>query len=367
MRVLHLIETLGRGGAERLLVTLLPALAKQGVEPVVGVLKPPLDLAPELEARGIRVVTLPQAHKWNLPSKVGALRELCRTEGIELIHAHLYFPGIYAALLASRGGPPMVETFHNQAYAGANRAGLKLELHRLVRSALLRRGGSRFYGVSKAVADHYREALSLAQVAVMPNAIDMDAIETARATSPAHEDNRLHIVLPGRLVHEKGHADLIAALEGANLPPHRVSFLGGGPLEGRLHELGKDAGLDLDIVTGLDHPEFLSKLGTADIVVAPSRFEGFGIAAAEAMALGKPVIASDAGGLPEVIDDAGEMFPAGDTDALRSALEELAGDSGRQAELGRLGANRAASEFSSDAIAARLASEYKEVIAARSQ
>lgn len=363
MRVLHLIETLGRGGAERLLVTMLPALDKQGVEPLVGVLKGPLDLKPELETKGIRVIQLPPAHKWNLAANVSALRKLCRDEQVELVHAHLYFPGIYAALLAARGGPSMVETFHNQAYAGANKSGLKLTAHRLVRSALLKSGGARFFGVSRAVADHYAQALGLGKVGVLPNAIDMDAIAAASSSARGDAINRLRIVLPGRLVHEKGHGDLLAALRDADLPPYRLVFLGGGPLERDLHAAAMASGIDCTIESGLGHAEFLQELAQADIVVAPSRFEGFGIAAAEAMALGKPVVASDAGGLPGVIGDAGVLFPTGDVAALRRALEALARDSSRQEELGRLGAARAASEFSADTIAARLACEYRDIVA----
>ena len=368
MRVLHLIETLGRGGAERLLVTMLPALARHGVEPIVGVLRPPHDLRPELEALGIKVCDIPPAHKWNLPAKVGALSALCASERIDIVHAHLYFPGIYAALLAARGGPPMVETFHNEAYAGANRGGWKLEAHRIIRGIVLRRGGTRFYGVSGAVAEHYRTALGLAAVSVLPNAIDFGAVTKASGESTTSaQDKRLHIVLPGRLVHEKGHADLLEALAGSDLPPYRLTFLGGGPLESQLRALASAADIDLLIAPDLSHGEFLSQLATADIVVAPSRYEGFGIAAAEAMALGRPVIASDAGGLPEVIGNAGVFVPRANPSELRRQLETLAGDSGRQRELGKLGAARAASEFSADAVARRLARDYEEMIATRPQ
>src|SRR6056297_3805687 len=126
MRVLHFIDSLGRGGAEQLLVTLLPELHRQGVG-VVGVVRDGnMDLLPELQYKGIVVHRLKQRHRWNL---VGAARELsgiAKSEGVDLIHAHLYFPAVTIALMKilRLATLPSCVTFHNLAYAGANRPGI---------------------------------------------------------------------------------------------------------------------------------------------------------------------------------------------------------------------------------------------------
>lgn len=360
MRVLHLIDTLGRGGAENLLVTLLPALAPEGIETVVGVLRPPYDLQPALEERGIRVVRLPRFHRWNLPRATRALRKVCREEQIELVHAHLYFPGLYAASLSLRGGPPMIETFHNLAYAGANAGNWKLGLRRLVRAHLLGRAGTRFFGVSQAVAAHYSKALRLPDVGVLCNVIDLAAIDATPVAG--RSTDTLQIVVPGRLVPEKGHADLLAALQGAQMPPYSLRFVGGGPLHARLEEEAARAGIAVKILGNTSHAAFLAEVAAADIVVTPSRHEGFGIAAAEAMALGKPLIASRAGGLPEVAGDAGLLFDAGDIAALRTALQHLAEDSDLRRQLGEKGARRARRLFDPKHAAEQLAAAYRATV-----
>ena len=98
-------------------------------------------------------------------------------------------------------------------------------------------------------------------------------------------------------------------------------------------------------VSNLANTEIAALYGRAALVIAPSRFEGFGLPAAEAMACGAPVLASDAGALPEVIGEAGLLFPSGDPDALaRAALDLMAAPDERRA-LSAAGAARAQAAF----------------------
>ncbi len=361
IRVLHVIETLGRGGAEQLLATSLPALKPHGIEPVVAVIREPLDLQPALEEGGVKTVELAGFNKWNLPAALGALRKLCREERIDIVHAHLYFPGLYAGLLGALGDTPVFETFHNLAYAGANRGGAKLKFRRKLRELVARKSGTRFFGVSQAVADHYATALSLPNVEVLHNAIDLAAIDEA-AAGGAKRAGTLHLVVPGRLVAEKGHADLLDALADADMPEYGLHFLGGGPLRSELEAHGKRVGVPLRVSGSLVHHQFLQQVAAADICLVPSRYEGFGITAAEAMALGIAVIASDAGGLPEVVGDAGIVVPAGDVAAIREAVAGLARNEERRRALGAAGSHRARTMFGSNRIAQKLASAYKSAI-----
>lgn len=362
MRVLHLIESLGRGGAEHLLVTLLPALAREGIEPMVGVLHGPFDLEDELNSRGIDVIRLPVANRWNVPAAATNLRMACREHDIALVHAHLYFPSIYASYAAWRGGAPMVETFHNLAYAGANAKSWKLALRRHLRAMLLKRGGSRFFGVSGAVAQHYSTALGLERVDVLPNVIDLDRIDGI-STPTARKGERLRIAVPGRLVKEKGHADLIDAIARADLPPVELVFIGGGPMEVELAGKAAAKGIDLHVTGAVPHSDFLQHIDAADLIAIPSRHEGFGIAAAEAMALGKPVIATRAGGLPEVVADAGVLVETGDVAALASALEDLCRDGDLRRALGQRARQSAVERFGPGPAAQQLAAEYRAIVA----
>ena len=107
-------------------------------------------------------------------------------------------------------------------------------------------------------------------------------------------------------------------------------------------------------------------LERAAVVVVPSLGEGFGMVALEAMERGRAVVASDVGGLPEIVADGvtGLLVPPGDVDALARAIAELAGDPDRAAELGAAGRVRALVEFSQERCTGRIAALYGAALAA---
>lgn len=363
MKILHVIDTLARGGAERLLVMLLPELARQGHDVVVAVRSAPYDLQPELEAAGVPVIRLPKRHKWNL---IAGPCDIARAmPDADILHAHLYFPAVNTALARLLGltRAKTCVTFHNLAYAGANRDGVKLRFRKALARRLCPRGMDMRLAVSQAVADHYGKALSLDRIAVLHNPIDLDAIAAVPAPS-LRSDTRLHIVLPGRLVPEKGHRDLLGALRDPRLVglALRVTFAGHGRLQDSLQDLAADLPFPFEITGNLDHAAFLSVMAGAEIVTVPSRFEGFGLTALEAMALSKPVIASTVGGLPEVLGETGRLVAPGDETALAEAILELATDPALCDRMGRAARMRAEAEFALPAIAARLADTYAALV-----
>ncbi len=105
----------------------------------------------------------------------------------------------------------------------------------------------------------------------------------------------------------------------------------------------------------------VATLQAATLFVYPSLYEGFGLPAAEAMACGVPVVASDTPALTEVVGEAGLLVPATDTGALAASLALLAGDPALRAELGRRGRERSR-RFSWDAAAERLATVFREAL-----
>jgi len=363
VKILHVIDTLGRGGAERLLVMLAPELVRQGHEVAVAVRTEPYDLQAELEARGVPIIRLRKRNKWDL---IGGARAIARAmPDADIIHAHLYFPAVSTALarLLRLTKAKTCVTFHNLAYSGANHNGFKLRLRKALARRLYARGMDARLAVSRAVADHYHEALSLNCVSVLYNPIDLAAIE-AVPTAARAPDAPVHILLPGRLVPEKGHRDLLEALRDPRLTglALTITFAGRGKLQSALQELSADLPFPLTITGNLDHRTFLGVMAGADIVVVPSRFEGFGLTALEAMCLSKPVIASTAGGLPEVLRDTGRLVQTGDVVAIANAIYELAGDPGLRDTIGREARARAEAEFELPTIAARLIKTYESLV-----
>jgi glycosyltransferase involved in cell wall biosynthesis len=119
------------------------------------------------------------------------------------------------------------------------------------------------------------------------------------------------------------------------------------------------------VVSDVPEAELVALLGSAQVAVVPSLYEGFGLPAIEAMACATPLVASAAGALPEVVGDAGVLVPPGDPEALAAALGALLDDPERRDVLGAAGLARARTSFGWPATAARTAAWYRRVLARR--
>src|SRR5262249_1566203 len=146
----------------------------------------------------------------------------------------------------------------------------------------------------------------------------------------------------GWLIREKGVHVLLEAARGLERQADWV-IAGAGPARTELEALAARLGVPARFVGHVDSPELLRR---ADIVGVPTlRPEGFGLAGAEAMAAGAAVVGSDAGGLPEVVGDAGVVVPRGEVAALHSALAQLLSAPEERVRLGTAAAARATSRF----------------------
>lgn len=233
--------------------------------------------------------------------------------GADLVHAH-WLP---SALPALATGKPFVVQLHGTDVELARRVP-RLSTTLLERARLV-------LCVSQELA---RAALELGarEVRVVAQGVDLPEAPGDPADPP-------EVLFVGRLSEEKGIAELAEATSGI---PRTV--VGDGPLR---H-------LVPDAVGFVPHDELGQYYERAAVVACPSRREGYGVAAREAMAYGRPVVASAVGGLLEAVEDGvtGLLVPAGDAGALRSALERLLDDPALRARLGEAGRRRAAELFS---------------------
>lgn len=170
----------------------------------------------------------------------------------------------------------------------------------------------------------------------------------------------------GRFVPEKGIETLLAALDGAR-EPWRALFVGGGALEGRLRAWAAGQGGRARVVTGVAHGEVPAYLNGMDLLCAPSRTtprwkEQLGRMLLEAFACGVPVLGSDSGEIPYVIEDAGVVVPEGGTRAWSSAIDALLADPGRRAALAARGRARAEAEFALPVVARRHLDFFAELV-----
>tara|TARA_R110002049_G_scaffold40192_13_gene122718 strand:+ start:600 stop:1757 length:1158 start_codon:yes stop_codon:yes gene_type:complete len=372
MKILHVIESLGVGGAEQQLTVLLPALQRLGNDVIVAVRTDTLDLAQALQASGVEVQQLPEKHKWNLPGTALSLSRLAAEHRVDVIHAHLYFPAQSVALvkLLRLHSAATVVTFHNLAYApGVNIAGIGLSLKKRLAALLCAKGFDRKIAVSNAVAVHYREALGLDSIDVIHNPVDVDAIDGLQLRRRHDTGESIRVVVPGRLVREKGHTDLLQALTILRDRGLRFTVLiaGDGPMRDELERTARQAGLaEIVAFTGsLAHRSMLEVVASADIVAIPSRSEGFGLTAIEAMALERPVVVTAVGGLLEIVEAgvSGAVVPAQQPPELANALGELAGSRDTREAYGRAGRQRVEQLFALPQIARQVNTLYEETVA----
>jgi SAM-dependent methyltransferase len=194
---------------------------------------------------------------------------------------------------------------------------------------------------SEALAEGAR-ALGAHEVRIVPNGVDVpDAV--------ADPDSPPHVLYVGRLSEEKGVLELIEATEG--IP--RV-IVGDGPLR----DLVPDA-------VGFVPPRELGPYyERAAVVACPSRREGYGVAAREAMAHGRPVVASAVGGLVDAVEDGatGLLVPPRDPRALRAAIERLLADPAARDRLGKAARRRAEEQFSWEAATEATIGAYRDAV-----
>jgi glycosyltransferase involved in cell wall biosynthesis len=245
--------------------------------------------------------------------------------GADLVHAH-WLPSGGVAL--ATGKPFLVQLWGSDVEVARH-------VPRLARRVLRRAGV--VICPSHALAEEAR-ALGAREIAVIPSGVELPA-EVGEEADP------LEVLYAGRLSPEKGVLELVEAAQGINLV-----VAGDGPLRSRVPQ-----------ALGFVPPDELAPLyARAAVVVCPSYREGFGVACLEAMAHGRPVVASSVGGLLDLVVDGetGIHVPPGDVPALRSAIERLLGDRELRRRMGEAGRRRAAEHFSWDAVTSRTVELY---------
>jgi glycosyltransferase involved in cell wall biosynthesis len=348
-RVSVLLAESGRavGGTERVVWELATGLSPERFAPAVWLSADPGvdELAESLAARGVPVERVPEVgSRWDWRGMLATWRRLRRRRPA-LLHVHHVWPAAdrYLASLAGAAGiPHLVVTEHivGQSHSAPQRALKRRELARA--DAVTAVCGA----VAESIVRDY--GVPRGRVRVVPNGADLP--DEAAEREPARRLRQsLGVGLPrplwvcaARLEEQKGHAVLLDAL--AEVARRGLDFAvalaGDGALRGSLEARTTALGLEGRVLFLGQVAEIGPLLAAADGVLLPSLWEGLPLTLLEALARGRPVIASAVGGIPEVIEDgvSGRLLPPGDPAALADALEWLHRRPDAALRLGRSGA-----------------------------
>ncbi len=286
---------------------------------------------PRVTFHGVEVRDYPVFHHPPyLLALASKLVEVATWSGLDLVHVHYAIPHAAAAVMArdvlvgeGRVRPPKIlTTLHGTdiTVVGSDPSYLPLTRHGLLMSDAV------------TVPSHYLERETRARlglpdlpIQVIPNFVDIDRFRPLAEGPPDLDAPRFVHVSNFRPV--KRVPDLVAAFAAvrAELPHAELTLVGDGPERSRAESLARSLGLGAS-VRFLGRQDALTELlSGAAAFVLPSETESFGVAALEAMACGVPVVATDVGGLPEVVVDgeSGLLVPSGDVARLAGAMKEI--------------------------------------------
>ncbi len=369
MRVVHISKVKGIAGSERHLLTLLPELARRGVEVSMLVLEDPRQPADgfsgALEEAGVPVRRV-AIHGHIDPSLPERLSAPLRALAPHILHTHLLHADLYGLYAAGKAGIRCaVSTRHNDNPFRRN------PILRWVNRRAMRRA-RRVIAISGALARFVSEVegIEAERIVTIHYGLDPLAVpHTDRASARAAlgcDGSGPVIGFFGRLVRQKGVDSLLRAFARVNrlFPAARLVIVGDGEERSGLEALARD--LDLGgTVNFAGWIEDAPRLMTAcDLIVMPSRWEGFGLVALEAMSAACPLVASQVSALPEIVVDGetGLLVPPEDPDALAEAVGCLLADPARAAAMGRAGYERLVSDFSVEKMVRATLDVYGEVV-----
>jgi D-inositol-3-phosphate glycosyltransferase len=375
------------GGQNVHVAALAAALARRGAEVVVHTrrddpeLPHRVQLAPGVTVEHVDAGPAEQVGKDGLLPYMDAFAEQLgdawSDEPPDVVHSHFWMSG-KAALAATRG-VPVVHTFHALGVVKARHQGGKdtSPPSRIGEEAEIMRRCNRVVATcTDEVFELLRQGADRRRVSVIPCGVDLSLFHPHGRREP-RPDGTSRIVVVGRLVERKGVGNAISAL--VHLPGTELVIAGGqaaADLESdqearRLGRLVDSLGLAgrVDMRGRVERHALPALLRSADAVVCVPWYEPFGIVPLEAMACGVPVVASAVGGMIDTVVDGvtGVHVPPRSPDRVAGALSALLADPVRRRSLGRAGAERARSRYSSDLIAGATLDVYASLVRRRAR
>ena len=351
-RILHFAQDSDTSG-------FFPQLAKwhdrQRYQMIFATLNPMADWLREyMLSQGVECFSCDCRQRWEYPLGLLKLANYLRRENVDILHTHLFEPSVIGLLAGTLARTKMrIETRHYSDY----HTRINKRWH-MRADQLCTRLSHGVIAVSQHTADHMiaEEAAPPEKLHVVLNGIDFARVrlsenyERNKVRQEFVDDETPLLLIAARLHPEKGYEYLFQALTKLKRRFRgkiKLLVAGKGALLNHYQEMVRSLGID-DVVTFLGFRKDLPDLmAAADLFVLPSVAEAFGLVLAEALYLGTPVVSTQVGGIPEIVEDGvdGLLVPPANEQALANAIADLLNDLVRLKRMSGVGAGKIQSRF----------------------
>jgi len=367
LKILHIIGGGEFGGAERHILNLAEAVDPAEVEMSILCLfaRP---FAEAAEQAGVPHQVLPMRNKLDF-HVVGKMRSAIASFGPDIVHTHGVRANLLGRLAAAQASRPVVTTVHS--LLAMDYPDPVSRLANSLAERVTRGMTCHFIAVSHELRQALiRQGIARERVTAVHNGVDLERFDPVAAggqpLASSPPDVPL-VAIIARLHAVKGHRLFLQAAKAvlAKKPGVRFLVVGGGPDEKALMKMASDLGISSAVhFVGFvdDIPSLLVRL---NVLVVASRWEGFGLTAAEALAMAVPVVATDVGGLPEIIRpfETGLLVPFGHNQAMADAVIWILEHGAEAREMAVRGQQVVRREFTAHQMAARTVEVYRKVAA----
>ena len=321
MKILMVITSLGVGGAEKVVTTLADQLVNMGHEVNIAYLTGEALVVPK--NKSVRVINLEVKSFRSLTGGYLKLRKLIDDFKPDVVHSHLVHANILCRTMRlSTNIPRLISSAHNTDEEGWTRF-------------LAYRLTDRITDISTNVSDEaveafiQKKAVRRGRMLTLHNGISTtDFVFSEQARSYIRSElgvteGQQLILAVGRLNEQKDYPNLLSAISHVSLKCRNVklAIVGDGPQLNELKEYANSLGLNNKVNFLGIRTDIPSLMSAADVFTLSSAWEGFGLVVAEAMACNRVVVATDCGGVKEVVGDAGFLVPPKDSRKLAATLE----------------------------------------------
>lgn len=362
MHILHLNDQYGWRGGEQQVCTLLAGLHARG-HTVTLVAQPASPLSDAAYTVGVEVLEIPTKGELS-PRGILTLRQRIAERRPDVVHCHTSHSHMHG-VLACVGNPHPKLVVSRRVDFSIHKLPLRVALWKY------RTRVDRYIAISHAVRGVLiKDGVDAEQIDVVLSGLDP---ARAAATTPADLRTKFGFRTPGplivtvaALVGHKGHQFLVDAVPEvlAHHPTARFVFVGAGPLEESLRDRARKRGVADAILFAGFREDFLAITAAGDLYVMPSHLEGLNTSVIDAMFLARPIVVTDAGGLPELIADGhtGRVVAKEDPAALATGINAMLTDQEHAAAFGRAACDWALAHVTADCMVEGTIATYAHVL-----